>query len=93
LVLLIRDVAVRVWQEVAGKDLRSGEEHEKHRRTTKRFGPKTHLYYLAISDPERIFELGLARPLYTRWVIGSKPFVINIIALLGPACQSPDRWQ
>jgi hypothetical protein len=42
LVLLRRDVAVRVWQVVADKNLHGREEHEKHRRTAKRLGPKAH---------------------------------------------------
>ncbi len=47
-VLGMRDRAIRVRQEIAGKNLHARKEHEKYRRETKRLGPKPHLFYLAI---------------------------------------------
>jgi hypothetical protein len=43
LVLPMRDIAVGIWQKIAGEDLHGGKEHEKHRRAAKRLGPKAHL--------------------------------------------------
>jgi len=39
----MRDIAVGIWQKIAGKDLHDSKEHEKHRRAAKRLGPKLHL--------------------------------------------------
>jgi hypothetical protein len=50
LVLLINDIAVRVWQKIAGENLHRGEEDKKHRRAAKRFGPKAHFLYIATTD-------------------------------------------
>jgi hypothetical protein len=39
----MRDIAVGIWQKIAGKNLHGGEEDEEHRRASKRLGPKAHL--------------------------------------------------
>lgn len=49
-VLLMRDIAIRIRQEIAGEDFHGSEEYEKHRRAAKRLGPKAHLLYLATTD-------------------------------------------
>jgi hypothetical protein len=36
LALPMRDIAVGIWQKIAGKNLDGGEEYEKHRRAAKR---------------------------------------------------------
>lgn len=58
----MRDIAVGIWQKIAGEDLHGGEEYEKHRRASKRLGPKAHLPLSCHIPPQRADARNEASP-------------------------------
>jgi hypothetical protein len=65
----MREIAIRIRQEIAGEDFHGSEEYEKHRRAAKRLGPKAHLLYLATCHRDGTVRLTICseEPCDFRW--------------------------